>query len=263
MDRFRYKEVKSGIEKTDKKVEQFAKKYRKQERKTPEQPWGTYDSKEWSYDIAFSRVMPERHLQAGHFPEEGIISRYLRKKFENRAGDLVGIELGGPGSSLFEDLNKSSDKNLFVKSAGVTLMDFRSNDRRVIDNKNNHTVIATNIFEQKNKTNDGVGLVKKWLNGSKADFIIERMEGGIYDFPNNINYFYLILKQWYEMLEVGGVMFIQVPVNVKANVTPLIQEWCNLVNQNHSDSIFVQFSPIGGVNAALRIEKLKEGKLPR
>lgn len=162
-----------------------------------ENPYPIYDSPLSFFNEDMKSVLPEDCTN---------ITTYLEKKYPEKKGELIGIELGGPGCRLFKDLEP-----LFKKTAGFTL----HNDPSLEPGKN-HDVVEADVFYKRtlNKTEeeiDGYQAVDKWtkLNG-KADFLIERMVGGISSI--NIDSFLLIVKRWYKLLSENGTAFIQFPV---------------------------------------------------
>ena len=255
--RSEYGSIREGLKRSQKEIDYYTRGAKKHEKLHQDFPWGIYDSTEPSFDVTFSNVIPDEYYQWGaRRPENGKISRYLNARFADKKGKLIGLEIGGPGSVLFEDLNVNAGGVLFKRSAGVTLTDLRKGLRKKFDNKAGHQVIEADILEA-GKEKEGKKIVLKWLNGEKADFIIERMQGAISNFPSDMNYFYLTLKWWYEMLSVNGVMLVQIPE--QSEYSSMLEKWFIDLKQKYSQNILIDYNGRG----VMRIEKLTEGPLPR
>lgn len=131
---------------------------------------------------------------------------YLRKRLAHKSGQAIGIEFGGPASSLF-----ASCVPLFKRSLGIVLFDLRKRSDNtglsiVEDNRINHRIIEGDMLQ------DGTfEKVTEWLNGEKADFIIERLSGPIGVLSHNPFYLGQKIEQVYQILEEGGVILAQCP----------------------------------------------------
>lgn len=188
--------------------------------------WEIYDSHlnelsdycDSSFQITFACLLPE-----GEFSLKDYIERLLTRK----RGAAIGIEFGGPGSNLFGDFSNG----FFRQTAGVTLVDVRTDSSRERDDERRHTVIAGNMFSSQTQQK-----VAKWLSGRKADVIFERMDGGLHLVPRDPRFLAEIANTWYQMLAEGGVMFIQIP----RVLVPAIEAWKNFVEQKYPDQIQVQ-----------------------
>src|SRR3989339_1813641 len=106
---------------------------------------------------------------------------YLIEKLKHKNGKAVGIEIAGPGSTLFHDLSKN---HLFGRSAGFVLSDARITQRKAEDDTINHQVVeVSDAFSSK-----GYRKIEAWLGEEKADFIIERMVANMNSFPTDPEY---------------------------------------------------------------------------
>ena len=172
--------------------------------------------------------------------EEGM-KGYIQKTLEGKKGEAIGVEFGGPATNLF----RSFDKGFFKRSIGVTLVDHRKDSRKkpypsnsplVILNENiindNHDVLEGDIFKQETYEN-----LSKRLNGEKVDFIMERMEGGLRMVPSDPYTMGKILENWYELLNEGGIMFVQSPV-VFNN---LLEKWVDKIKSEFGNVIEVKY----------------------
>jgi hypothetical protein len=143
------------------------------------------------------------------------IKDYLDHEYDERLGDLIGIELGGPGSKLFADLN--TDRQRFKKSVGVTLRDIRYEPAKESDPLINHEILEANVFSLGFRGWDGVKhpgfeKVREWVqNNGKADLILEKMHLPIYRFKSSSKLFMNIVLRWYELLDNTGSLLLQGP----------------------------------------------------
>ena len=175
---------KSEQEREEKFINQF--------RDVPRKPWTEYDEGLDKFELSFLEIVPFG------------FNDYLNKRFKEKMGSLVGIELGGPGSKFFGQLEG------FKKSLGVTVRDLRETlqtpEQKASDIARNHTVMEGDVFQK-----ESVGVAKEWLEGEKADFIVERIKGGWDLNPLNFPLFAKSLSRWYELLGDRGAMILQNP----------------------------------------------------
>src|SRR4051812_13905987 len=76
--------------------------------------WDYYDSNLLSYENYFRDVLPR---------EEYSLQSYLRRILGSKSGSALGIDIGGPGSRLFNDL-----QGVVAESAGVVMRDWRKHN---------------------------------------------------------------------------------------------------------------------------------------
>lgn len=193
----------------------------KQNHNEDKSPWNRYDSPLDYYDF---------HDAEGKLFK---VVNYLDQEYKEQLGSLIGIELGGPGSQLFEDLNEAPR---FKKSLGVTLVDFRDGERKKADQANNHEVLEANIFSsgfiEAGQRYPGFEEVQKWVKrNGKANFIIEHMSGPIdnLDLSDEL-VFQFCLKRWYELLGESGTMFVQTPFRLEERFPDGLEKALSKVN---------------------------------
>ncbi len=162
---------------------------------------------------------------------------YLKVRFPEKYGNLVGLELGGPGSKLFKGL-----QHCFVKSVGVTVLDLREKYQSVTEKETDkllqHEVISADIFSK-----DALDKVDKWLNGEKADFIVERMQAGWHQQSKNMAFFAKYFAGWYERLGQRGSIFVQTPFitgsgkNLDLEASIQYKHWIELMQNKYKNLI--------------------------
>lgn len=195
-----------------------------------------------SFSDSFSYVLPEKNIG---------LKQYIEKSLEARKGKAIGVEFGGIGSQLFSGFSP----NFFAKSMGVTLVDQRThnNDEKSFqeDIRINHEILINNIL--KSETYE---YLKKWLNHEKIDLIISRMAAGLEFIPLEPYTTSKILEIWYELLNDGGIMFVQVPVEFNK----LLVLWVEMIQKKFSEVIEIQFIQNRNNNSApgscVRLRKL-------
>lgn len=163
--------------------------------------WAVYDSKLHDLDTLFEISGENQGL-----------AEYLDREYQEKVGQLVGLELGGPGSNLFSDLN--ADKCRFLKSVGVVLVDKRMDHTKEKDRKNNHEVIEANAFSTNfdDKELPGFEKIRSWVKeNGPVDFLVEAMHLPIYVFNESSAFFMNIVSRWYKLLSQNGVMLVQAP----------------------------------------------------
>ncbi len=191
---------------------------------------------------------------------EKSLKKYIEDRLKEKRGLAVGVEFGGDGESVFRDFSK----NFFHKSVGVCLERYANtpNDISMLTNFNGsdttHYILTGDMFTEEvyEKLASDIGV-------KKVDLILERMAAGLLtvsEIPlDNIK----IFKKWYEMLNVGGLMFVQVP----NEFGDILKRWVDFVKKNHKETLSVGCADDGcgfGVKV-VRVHKLNSGapdKLP-
>lgn len=212
----------------------------KGEREFGPSKWQNYDSPlleqesrgPISFDEYFRSVLPS-----------GVsIREYIQRELQDRGGRAIGIEFGGPGTALFSGFSRG----FFSRSLGITLEDLRSEADTKYDKVNHHTVQAGDLEEPKTQEE-----VRTWLNGEKADLIIERMMGPLFHVPKDPYYMAKYLSEWYKMLSENGVMFIEVPLFMDSLLAP----WIGRIAEEEGIEVS---SKMGGhaYNSRFRLKKL-------
>lgn len=188
--------------------------FRRREDGSSREKWSVYDSPLGggfirlldynSFHRSFERVIPP-----------GIkLKAYIEDALADQRDRAVGIEFGGPGSTLFSGFSDG----FFARSLGVTLTDQRSSVKINRDNERNHQVIAADL-----RTEEAKGKVVGWLNGEPADLIIERMVGGLALVPKDPYLMAFYLSQWYRMMSERGIMLVQAPDFTRKLTTPWME----------------------------------------
>jgi hypothetical protein len=246
------------------KENKIADGYKKEELSRSEkgkQPWDVYNSKLKSYDESFARVLGYKKRDA---LSKHIITDYLKERFAGNEGQLRALELGGTGLFFHEIIDPQTKQPLFKKIAGVTLQDFEGLNNLPNDSLDRRKVIEGQIFEG---GQDSIvkTKVKEWFANKGVDFIVERMVGGMYDKVIDLNFQFLSLSSWYDLLNVNGVMLVQIPASspelTEYEYKNKLINWINFIRSNPSLSQRVKTNFDG--DYALKIEKLKPGRLPR
>ncbi|HEY4478069.1 MAG TPA: hypothetical protein VJB09_02235 [Candidatus Paceibacterota bacterium] len=218
--------------------------------------WVVYDSSlddvldTYSFASDFNALIPE-----GFNGLRG----YLIEKLKHKNGKAVGIEIAGPGSTLFHDLSKN---HLFGRSAGFVLSDARITQRKAEDDTINHQVVeVSDAFSSK-----GYRKIEAWLGEEKADFIIERMVANMNSFPTDPEYLYGQLNRLYKLLAPGGVMFVMAPpIDKEDTGQNTIHNWIEDIKTKHKQVIDFDSYLNDGLNGdftgnmgyyCIRLEKL-------
>jgi len=198
--------------------------------------WGTYDSALKDFGVVFYRVLPkdfvnplkkkklETEYDTPDDPE--IFEEYIEQTLsKEKKQDLTAVEFGGPGSNLFSGFRK----NFFKKTAGVCLKDIRPEDQKETDKKNKHSVIVGDIMDPINK--ETLTKVTQTLGAKKIDLIISKMEGPLDYIYKNPAILDRIIRNWYNMLNENGLMFIQFQTLLKnlPDDKPLVEKWAKAI----------------------------------
>ena len=173
-------------------------------------------------------------------PGEKSLRNYIESTLEDKRGDAVGIEFGGIGVKAFSQFSQG----FFRQSIGVTLADHReSNDPDTTTQSETHKIIEGNFFDR-----ETYQTLNKILEGGRASLILERIGGGVDFVPQEPYLAAHTLQQWYELLDEGGLMLIEIPR--KLNV--LMPWWYEEVKK-HKDTIDFDIATAGSV---FRLRKL-------
>ncbi len=178
------------------------------------------------------------------------MKNYIETVLEKMRGEAIGIEFGGLAINLFNDF----DKGLFKQTIGISLSDYRTGDgqlknggqKMVHTDGRQHNIIIGNLLD------DSIyKKINKIIKGKKADLIIERMIAGLNNIPNNFLVVMTILQRWYNMLNEGGLLLVQVP----DFAVSVVEEWLKILQgEKYRRVLDVDFDEFRG---ALRIHKLK------
>jgi|GEM_PF-3224283 len=221
---------------------------------TGKNPWGIYDS----------ALLPS--LIGRIFPESNFLRAVLGKSFQESFAPVVGggidlkkdietalaefrgkavaVEFGGTGSKLFAGFADG----FFARTLGMNLVDRRTPAQEKRDQKNHHTVIAGDMMAVAAKAQ-----LADWLQGQSVHLIIERMMRGLEAAPNDVHFIGESLKDWYQILAEGGLMYLQAP----RIVTPLLQEWAAKVARESNGTIQLEWGQDGQVPwMSIRVRRL-------
>src|SRR3989344_3147196 len=182
-------------------------------------------------------------------PGSGTLRWYVEESLEGKKGRAVGVEFGGPGSALFAGFSKG----FFARALGVTLADIRGNlepNPTSRDEERHHSILEGDItFPQT------YARVHEWLAGEKADFIVERMEGGRLNIPKDPILLGQAFNTWYEMLAENGIILAQ----TSSWMRPLLTKWKALLDAQCGDTLdvgYVADPQNADVFDAFRLQKL-------
>ncbi|MEI6498523.1 MAG: hypothetical protein WCO23_01025 [bacterium] len=129
------------------------------------------------------------------------LKKYIETLLEDRAGQALGVEFGGPARRLFDGFTPE----FFAKSAGVTLTDPEYFQTYESQRGEKHRVIEGDMFSQSTMQE-----VYKWFDNQQIDLIITRLIGGTEYLPTpNITIPHL--KRCYRLLKNGGVILTDLP----------------------------------------------------
>lgn len=189
--------------------------------------WPVYDSsleetRAHSFAASFKSVLPEE-FRDRQWPMKEYIHDLFQEKKEN-SEPLLAIEVGGPGSVVFLGF----EEGYFEKTAGITLADGRTTQDSWRDEKRNHSVIEGDLQTEKVKR-----AVDKWRGDRKIDLVFERMSGGLALLPRDPYHLAKEFSHWYDLLNEGGVMFVQIPVIME----PVLAEWEQKVREETGGTI--------------------------
>ncbi len=200
------------------------------------------EERQVSFRTAFYPVLPEKFQHS--------LKEYIEVELSERKGKAVGVEFGGTGSRVFSEFTPGFFKN----TVGVTLIDHRSKMGKLLsgDGRRNHEVIEGDILSP-----DTYDALNEATGGKKANLIMERMGRGLELVPDEPYYVAKILNIWYQILNEGGVMFVQVP----AKFSSILKKWGELMEE-YKDTIELQYFPgfidtDGMCLGSFRLKKLK------
>lgn len=184
--------------------------------------WPVFDSPLKSFGSSFNGILKGLSLET-----------YVRQYFENKS--IVGVELGGPGIKLFNQLNQA--KGVVIKrSIGVTLN--KPVDARM---SSIHEIVTGDLNTEKVY----IELTER-LDGDRADLIISRMVGGLDFLGKDPIFFAQQMAYLYEnALSKNGAMLIELPPFMEN----LILDWMELAN---ASGLRVVYDPI---KSALLVER--------
>lgn len=186
-----------------------------------------------SFDKYFKPVLPD-----------GVnLGQYIEGVLGQKPNGGVGIEVGGPGSNLFAGFKLG----LFKATAGITLGDQRTADKKIRDIERNHKVITGNLLDEGCKQR-----VRKWRGDQQIDVVFERMVAGLACLPMNSTILFEEVNYWFQTLSPNGVMFIQVP-NL---IHPLLEPWKQKVESETDRKVGITFTGNGSEAASYNLLRI-------
>jgi len=221
--------------------------------KKKEHEWGisgVYDSSINDFGSTFIPLSQVSQNTGLHLEQQGkIFKNYIEDTLSQKEKQgLTAVEFGGPGSKLFEGFTK----NFFNRTIGVCLKDIRDSKTKENDTRNNHSVIEGDILDVRND-DKLLAEVLQSLHTNKIDLIICRMVGPIKYIDKHPIIMERTMKNWYEILNENGLMFIQFQfyeaIPGHDPTTDLIKKWSVAIKEKYPE-IDVQV-----INGALRLHK--------
>ena len=195
---------------------------------------GVYDTSIIDFSDSLSISLPENFEKErdieGYLKNPEIFQIYIEQTLsKEQKHDLTAIEFGGPGSELFRGFSK----DFFKKTVGVCLKDIRDPNEKNNDIKNNHSVVEGDILDiQDDKL---LNEVTEKLDTEKTDLIISRMIGPLKEIDKHPAILDRIIRNWYNMLNENGLMFIQfqgyVPLNKDKLERDLMEKWSTIIKE--------------------------------
>lgn len=220
-------------------TETFVSNLQQVERRHGTASWAAYDtplqddrrSIRYSFDGFFK----------GTIPGKVSLKTYVEKSLGDRAGKAIGIEFGGPGTALFSGFSEG----FFARSLGVTLTDISRGSNS--HSPKGHGMLFRDLRDEATQDN-----VDQWLNGQKADFIIEKMLGALNHAPKDPYYIARFILKWYSLLSEKGLMFVEIPRFMDVLARP----WMDHVAQETEGTIDLSLKRGNPLNSRFRIQKL-------
>jgi len=177
-------------------------------------PLRSVDDNAVAFEDSFRNVLPEGQKN---------LRDYIEQILAQGKGKAIGVEFGGPGSKFFAGFSRG----FFKKTAGIDIVGRSRVDgtffRGLGEMLRGHAVIQGDILVPRTYS---VAL-GTWLEDYKPDLIVERMVGGFELNPTHPTAVYKTFKRWYELLNEGGIMLVQVPRNAR----PFVQPWVDMLQK--------------------------------
>ncbi len=187
--------------------------------------WNFYDEGESSFAISFKEVLKGKSL-----PD------FLKSRFPNKTGELIMVEIGGPGYNLANDL-----KGLVKKSVSVCLTDNHLPlPNKIISPKLNHKVIEGDFSDQAVHR-----ALAKEVKIEGVDFWVERFHHAWDFIVKNPGMLYHILRKNYRLMGPDSTMLTELWA-LDQNDIPLKREemeaWRDSVNGKFSGKLQVDYN---------------------
>ncbi|MBI2627634.1 hypothetical protein HYW72_01755 [Candidatus Nomurabacteria bacterium] len=211
-----------------------------------EEEWPIYDSRLEGFEgfgHTFLQSLPNwtNLVDSSKNNTEKILKEYIEKTLtpKGKKQDLCAAEFGGPGSRLFRGFTPL----FFRQTVGVCLKDIREEKQKEEDEGRNHSVITGNITDPIN-TEVLIKVIQK-LGANKIDLIISRMVNPLDYINKNPAILDRIFRNWYNILNVNGLMFIQynyIADLSNTTITTKIENWATAIRDRFPE-IDIQVTP--------------------
>lgn len=188
--------------------------------------------------------------------EKGELQAQLEEEFKLEKGEVVMVDLGGPGCKLA----KSFSPSFLARSLGVIQ---ESELKDGAQAGSNHEVLTdTNIFSIK-----AIQRLKKWLSQDKIHLLFERLYGGQDAYRADPDILYIIWSRYYKLLAEKAQAFIEIPnihrFGQSGSIGQLITKWAERVNEEFADSLRLEmFGQLSGEGKADRRGSFRLHKYP-
>jgi len=196
-----------------------------------EKEWLFYDSSLESFGITFASSLPikNKEIKEKEYPAGEVFIKYIEDTLsQGKEKSLTAVEFGGPGSNLFSDFTRG----FFRQTIGVCLKDIRNKNQEERDTKNNHFVVEGDILDV--RSDKMLSEIIKKFGANKTDLIISRMIAPLHHIDMNPAILDRIIRNWYNILNENGLMFIQFTTNVR-------QHW-NLISNTQTEILIEKWS---------------------
>lgn len=122
------------------------------------------------------------------------LKEFIESSFKEKKGQLIGVEFGGPGNNLFGGFKEGTfDQTISIHLGGTNTK------------LPHHSIIQGDIFDPKMYAE-----LNARLNGRRPDIIFSRLHGGLGYIPQNYEILKSAFRKWYRILNIEGIMFVQV-----------------------------------------------------
>lgn len=187
-----------------------------------ESEWAEYNSPISDYEQYFESVLNGESIVE-------LVSRYQ---------DPVVIDMMSPTGTLVDLFGMLPFKK--KNGIAVSLEDIRSDTEKARDSLLGIVQVAGNITVPSTWRK-----IDRQLDGKKADVIMERSLGGIYNLPKDAGTYILLLQRAWNLLAEDGVMLLQTPIKRElVDVGLSANRWVELLRDHQVDARFDNFNKI-------------------
>lgn len=172
----------------------------------------------------------------GTFATDGQnLKEYVEDQFAHKAGSVIALDVGGPGSEAMNDF----PTGFLEASFGLTLTDKRSTEKQKRDALFGHDVIPGDITAAKTPDKPSVwDQLDARLAGKKVDVSFIRMGMGNEVLPQVPSDMVGLFNQVYSRTAEDGLIFVQVPTLLH----PTLDPWITKIDQEYADTLRVRRS---------------------